>query len=572
MRRSTPFLIQAINGLLLSLLMAGSLFADAGDPPARVARISFLAGTVSLQPSGASEWSQASLNYPVTTGDRIYTDQNGRAELEAGPATVRASATTDLTIATLNDRFMQLGLGQGAIRVRVYELLSGDSVEIDTPNGALLLQQPGDYRVETYPDNGTTFVIVNNGVLEVRGGAVLEKVGSGHAVKLTGTDPINVAFMSMPASDAFDQWVWERDRRVAASASAQYVGRGTPGYADLDVYGTWDEHPKYGHVWYPTGVSRDWVPYRHGHWVWIEPWGWTWVENEPWGFAPFHYGRWVYVGVRWAWVPGVVVARPYYAPALVAFVGGPNFAIGIGVGGGVQGWFPLGPGEPFRPWYHHSEPYRRQVNITHVTNITYVNNVTNIQYVNQPGGTTVVSTDAFRRGQPVDREMIRVKPGQLGRAQVMSGPETTPPAGALGGGRAVPSPIRTPTPTMGVKPQGSSGSYQRFGLSAPKTSSPTERGSQSVKFPSGPSRTPVITNTPVQRGSGVSTPRTSPGVVTRAPSSPQGSVSGGRQVDQPRVERNTGQARDKGAAPRLQKSQEKAPRENSKSRGGHEKK
>jgi hypothetical protein len=28
----------------------------------------------------------------------------------------------------------------------------------------------------------------------------------------------------------------------------------------------------------------------------MSPWGWTWVDNAPWGFAPFHYGRWVGAG------------------------------------------------------------------------------------------------------------------------------------------------------------------------------------------------------------------------------------------------------------------------------------
>ena len=58
-------------------------------------------------------------------------------------------------------------------------------------------------------------------------------------------------------------------------------------------------------VWYPN-VYPGWAPYREGHWAWVEPWGWTWVDDAPWGFAPFHYGRWVNVGGRWGWVPGPV--------------------------------------------------------------------------------------------------------------------------------------------------------------------------------------------------------------------------------------------------------------------------
>ena len=51
--------------------------------------------------------------------------------------------------------------------------------------------------------------------------------------------------------------------------------------------------PNTAPMWMPNGVAADWAPYRYGHWVWISPWGWTWVDDASWGFAPFHYGRWV---------------------------------------------------------------------------------------------------------------------------------------------------------------------------------------------------------------------------------------------------------------------------------------
>ena len=472
----------------LPLLLAARLSADAGDPPARVARLSFVKGTVSLQPSGANDWSQASLNYPLTTGDRIYTDQDGQAELEVGSAAVRASASTDLTIANLNDQFMQIGLGQGTLRVRVYDLPEGDSIEVDTPNGALTLLLPGDYRVETFPNDNTTLVIVNNGSLEVTGGDLSERVESGQAVKLTGTDPIQASFVSPPGADDFDQWCWERDSRVTSSASASYVSPETPGYSDLDTYGTWDEHTPFGPVWYPVGVAVGWVPYRVGRWIWVFPWGWTWVGSEAWGFAPFHYGRWALIGARWGWLPGPLAVRPYYAPALVAFVGGPNFSLGIG---SVQAWFPLGPGEPYYPWYHYGGNYLRQVNATNIRNaknisdFTYATGINSIHYVNQRAATTVVPTQAFGSGQRVDRHALAITPEQLARAEVIPHPETNPTARALGGGKPAPAP-------RGLAPRASiSTAGQRL------PSAPNAPGGGGVA--SGPPHTPprLITRSPV---------------------------------------------------------------------------
>src|SRR3974390_586891 len=97
------------------------------------------------------------------------------------------------------------------------------------------------------------------------------------------------------------------------------------GYEDLDSAGQWRYVANYGTVWVPTAVPAGWAPYRYGHWVWIAPWGWTWVDDASWGFAPFHYGRWVYAGGAWGWAPGPVYVAPVYAPALVAWFGGPTF-------------------------------------------------------------------------------------------------------------------------------------------------------------------------------------------------------------------------------------------------------
>jgi hypothetical protein len=95
----------------------------------------------------------------------------------------------------------------------------------------------------------------------------------------------------------------------------------------------------------------------------------------------------------------------------------------VGGGGGVAAWFPLGPGEVYRPAYHVSEVYVRQVNITHVTNINVVNvtNVTNVRYVNQnvQGAVTVVPHEAFISSRPVAQVSVRVDARVVAQAQVV---------------------------------------------------------------------------------------------------------------------------------------------------------
>src|SRR6185312_17300215 len=126
------------------------------------------------------------------------------------------------------------------------------------------------------------------------------------------------AFEDVRTAD-IDRWAMARDARWRESRAPQYVSYEMTGYEDLDAYGEWSQDATYGELWFPTRVEGDWAPYRDGHWSYVRPWGWTWIDSEPWGYAPFHYGRWLRVRDRWAWCPGQRVDRPAWAPALVGF-------------------------------------------------------------------------------------------------------------------------------------------------------------------------------------------------------------------------------------------------------------
>jgi len=76
-------------------------------------------------------------------------------------------------------------------------------------------------------------------------------------------------------------------------------------YDQLSAHGKWVEHPRWGWVWYPADVDRDWRPYTRGRWVWTQEYGWYWASYEPFGWATYHYGRWGYdEQYGWVWVPG----------------------------------------------------------------------------------------------------------------------------------------------------------------------------------------------------------------------------------------------------------------------------
>ena len=402
---------------------------DQDDPPSRVARLGYMEGSVSFQPSGESEWVEAVANRPMTTGDKLWADQNSRAEVQLGSASIDLAPNTGFSFLNLDDNTVQIELSSGILNVRVRELDRDDVFEIDTPNQAFTVSQPGSYRVEASEDGTYTVVTIRDGAGESTGNGQSYTLHAGQRTTFSGTTSLNAEVEQIGNPDAFDQWSEARYSRYDNSPSLRYCSREMVGYADLDDNGDWQPDQSYGNVWYPR-VAAGWAPYHDGHWAWIDPWGWTWVDDARWGYAPFHYGRWISVRGRWGWIPGPREVRPVYAPALVAFVGG----VGFGVGGNVA-WFPLGPREVYVPSYPVSRGYVNRVNVsnttvnvtqvTNVYNTTIINkttNITNVTYVNRnvQGGVTAVPQRAFASAQPVARAAVAVNVRQMSTGPISS--------------------------------------------------------------------------------------------------------------------------------------------------------
>src|SRR6266536_3498475 len=402
---------------------------DRDDPPTRAGRIGFVEGSVSFQPGGQGDWLQAVPNRPLTVGDNLWVDRDSRAEVQIGSTSIRLGPETSLTFLDLGNDVTQLRLSMGSVFFRVRRFDGNDALEVDAPNLVFNVTRPGTFRLDVNENGDQTVATVWRGEGEVTGAGNSYRLGEGQQGTFSGTEQLSYDVGEIRSPDSFGRWALSRDERQDRSRSSQYVSADMTGYEDLDDYGRWRNVPQYGNVWTPTGVPGDWAPYRYGHWVYVSPWGWTWAEDEPWGFAPFHYGRWAFVQSSWCWVPGPIAVRPVYSPALVAFVGGGSFSVGVGVGGGV-GWFPLAPGEVFVPWYRTSPRYvqnvnvtNTRVNVTQVTNVynnVTVNKVTNVTYVNQRNvnAVMVVNHDTFVNARPVHNNIVRVDAKQMASAQV----------------------------------------------------------------------------------------------------------------------------------------------------------
>ena len=412
----------------LTLTLASFAMAD---PPMRVARLGYLSGGVTFSPAGEKDWVSGTLNRPLVTGDRLWANTNGRVELQIGTAVVRLSTSTLFTLTNLDDRIAQMHLQQGTLLLRVRRIDRNQVIEIDTPNLALVIKQPGEYRITVNADADSTEVITRSGRANVYDAGASYSVAANRGYRFFGAGLRDYDVLGTARPDAFDRWAQGRDRIYDTSISARYVSRDVIGYQDLDQYGSWSSTSEYGNVWMPTRVAANWAPYRDGHWSWIEPWGWTWVDDQPWGFTVSHYGRWTNTSRGWGWVPGPIAARPVYAPALVAFIGGSNFQVSLTSGNiGAVGWFPLGPREVYRPAYAVSRDYFTNVNVSNtlINNSIVINHyenrnasvVNDAVYANRTvlGAVVTVPTTAFVQSQSVARSQLRVSEAALVQAPV----------------------------------------------------------------------------------------------------------------------------------------------------------
>jgi hypothetical protein len=401
--------IVAASGVAFLLTRGGAdAHADSSVQP-NAARIDQVDGSVAIARTSAEneqpDWAEATVNTPVSIGDRIYAKNDSHASIAlTGHDFVRLNPEASLDVLALADRRTQLALRSGSAIFDVGELSSDGLYEVATPCGSVDFAQPGLYQVGLDGDNAVISVL--NGAARVVGGEGSADINRGQVFTLACSTPSEALSSSIApnlAGEIVDDYYRDRYGKVydgryrnydtyiadpyfydpyRTSLSYQYVTADIPGLYDLDYYGDWVNVGDYGYCWAPR-VSAGWAPYRSGYWDLDDLWGPTWVSSESWGWAPYHYGRWAFVSERWFWVPEVRT-RPAYSPAPVAF-----FSVGDQIA-----WVPLGPREVYVPRYYDRNFRPRYLASADVINMatrqkTFVN-------FNAPGALTVVGVNSLR--------------------------------------------------------------------------------------------------------------------------------------------------------------------------------
>lgn len=523
-RRSLVFAVAA------GFAFAGTAMAQspsAGDPPARVGRLSYLQGTVSYHDAQADAWSPATVNTPLTAGDALWTEPNGHDELSISGTRVRMDGDSQMDVLALDDSQTRLQLDQGRLDIKTFALETSQPYQIVTPRGIAALKDQGDYYVHAGTTADPTVMGVRSGAAEfqapngqtiaLKGGEEAQVTGDGDSIQIR---KIETAPPAMPT-----YWA-QRDQQINY-APVQYLGADVTGYEDLGAYGTWSNDPDYGQVWAPQAVAADWTPYSTGYWSYVEPYGWSWVDSAPWGFAPYHYGRWAHRDNHWFWVPPEHHEHAVYAPALVAFVGGTELGAALGAQHRPVGWFPLGPREAYVPPYTADRHYYQRINANARVPEAALNdrwqraerhealttNEHNEAMANRRFA-TVVSADDFARSRPVQQARLHVAADKIAAAPVAAVAAPPAPTMALAAQAAKPGQPAQPQAQVlarpGQPPQPGQPAVAHTRFAAMETiARPTPNAAQQHAAP-GPRITSTQPNAPTAPGAKPALPQLAP--------------------------------------------------------------
>ena len=188
----------------------------------RTAQLRLWSGVV--PPGSVEEWAPATVNYPLSTGDHLWTAAEAQAEVTVGLTAVHLAPETGFFISRLDDTAFLMGLAEGALNIRIPRMNEGESFEVETPYGKFRLLATGSYRVDVQPEADYASIVVRAGAAEAVADGQTFAVAAGKRAVLAGKPAIGRADGGAPP-DTWDEWCANRDEQVERGyeASQQYV-------------------------------------------------------------------------------------------------------------------------------------------------------------------------------------------------------------------------------------------------------------------------------------------------------------------------------------------------------------
>jgi len=334
-------IIRSPKGYRLLVLLIAALIAPAlnsvpsaaqSSSQARIVRLSFVEGTVTLQRPGIDQWAQAFVNTPVQQGFKIATAANSFAEVEfENGSTARLGQLSELDFTNLSlspdgNKINHLTLAQGYATFTVVPK-RGDVYVVHAAGSAYTAADKTMFRVDLQ-ESGQRLEVFK-GEVEAQSSYGNGLVAKNQELQLVPGSNNPFQITNGVTEDAWDQWVAKRQQTETVAfnrgGSANLngpAGSSLYGWSDLSYYGAWTDLPGYGSCWAPS-MGAGWSPYSIGRWAWYPGFGYTWISALPWGWLPFHYGSWINpAGNGWCWQPG---GFSNWSPGLVTWYQGPGW-------------------------------------------------------------------------------------------------------------------------------------------------------------------------------------------------------------------------------------------------------
>jgi hypothetical protein len=342
---------------MLAALVGGLLIATAAaDSQARIVRLSDVQGDVQIDRNSGRGFEKALLNMPITEGCKIWTKDDGRAEIEFEDGSVlRVVPDTKVD-------FSQLSLRDSGSRVSTIDVQQGtayinflgkkdDEFTVNFAHESARLMHAAHLRADV--DDLSASLAVFKGDVAVQGPSGSVEVEKDHSASFDLMNNDRYTMARSYEEDPYDEWdkqaqqYHQRYSTNSYDASIPY----DYGVSDLSYYGSFINCPGYGYLWQPYFAGMGWSPFMDGAWMWYPGFGYTWVSAYPWGWLPYRYGTWMFVpGFGWGWQPGgwttwypVTPVRnppPRYTPPQPPATTGGGRTVVVGTGPSAGGALP----------------------------------------------------------------------------------------------------------------------------------------------------------------------------------------------------------------------------------------
>jgi hypothetical protein len=317
----------ALVVVALLLLLAPALFAQEGSH-ARIVRLSYIDGTVTIDRNDGQGPEKAILNMPIIQGVRLTAEEDSRLEVEfengstlrlVGPGEV---AFRELSLQGSGDKVSYVDVKSGLAYFNV-NLKNDDDFRVAFDSHNFALKKSSRFRVNV--DLDVQRVAVFKGELELQGVPDEVKVKKNETLSFDSTDSQRYFLAKDIDSLGPDAWDKQRDEDRDTLARSQDYKQAMSYYGGPYSYGTWDlarygnffYSPGYGWLWQPFGWGFNSDPFSNGAWSYYPSVGWVFVSYYPWGWTPYRYGGWAFVpGYGWCWRPGGYGSGWYSAPVV----------------------------------------------------------------------------------------------------------------------------------------------------------------------------------------------------------------------------------------------------------------